>query len=81
MIILEKQRYETRVCNGTATLRHKRNPCGAFGRTGLRPDPLDSLADPLDVIYLKHVIDDFFFFWFTFVPAPPVTDCSRDREQ
>ena len=23
----------------------------------------------------------FLFFWFTFIPAPPVTDCSRARGQ
>ena len=43
--------YDNRICNGNVTLSQKQIPAGHYlGGRGLRPDPLDSLADPLDVL-------------------------------
>ena len=49
--------YENRFCSGNVTLSRKQIPAGHLGGRGLRPDPLDSLADPLDGfenIYAGH---------------------------
>jgi len=52
--------YEYRICNGNVTLSQKEIPAGHYlGGRGLRPDPLDSLADPL------HVFESIYAGWNT----------------